>query len=167
MSFSDNKSSFDTSPDDSLLVSPTAAAANSRSQRFRLGDIDDSMDNGNSKSNIGGMVHINNNNNNNQTSDQQRDDNNFLLEDSMLDESFTTLSGGSGDQTTTPMRSKFRTSCASAMEELDFLAPTPCKSSTNMDEKSSSRSEENNKNEYGVDTMESSPLEEEKKQLFT
>jgi len=166
MSFVDNKSSFDvdvtTSPDDSLLVSPTAAAANSRSQR--LGDIDDSMDNGNLKSNIGGMVHINNYYN--QTSDQQRDDNNFLLEDSMLDESFQTLSGGGGE--TTPMRSKFRTSCFSAMEELDFLAPTPCKSSTtNMDEKSSSKSEENNKKECGVGIMESSPVDEEKKQLFT
>ena len=164
MSFVDNKSSFDdTSPDDSLLVSPTAAAGNNRSQR--LGDIDDSIDNGNLKSNIGGMVHINNYYN--QTTDQQRDDTNFL-EDSMLDESFQTLSGGGGEETTTPMRSKFRTSCASAMEELDFLAQTPCKSSsTKMDEKSSSRSEENNKKECGSETMDSSPVEEEKKQLFT
>jgi len=167
MSFTDNKS-FDvdtdtSSPDDSLLVSPTAAAGNNRSQR--LGDIDDSIDNGNLKSNIGGMVHINNYNN--QTTDQQqRDDTNFL-EDSMLDESFQTLSGGGGE--TTPMRSKFRTSCASAMEELEnFLAPTPCKSSsTNMDEKSSSRSEENNKKDCGLGTMDSLPVEEEKKQLFT
>jgi len=165
MSFADNKSSFDdTSPDedDSLLVSPTAADANNRSRV--IGDIDDSMDNGNhNKSNIGGMVHINNYN---QTSDQQPDDTNFL-EDSMLDESFQTLSGGGGDQTT-PMRSKFRTSCASAMEVLDFLAPTPCKSSsTNIDEKSSSKSKEKNKKDCGVDTMDSSPVEEEKKQLFT
>ena len=162
MSFADNKS-FDvdtdtSSPDDSLLVSP-AAAANNRSKR--VGDIDDSIDNGNLKSNIGGMVHINNYN---QTDQQQRDDNNFL-EDS--NESFQTLSGGGGEETTTPMRSKFRTSCASAMEELDFLAATPNKSSTNTDEKSSSRSEENNKKECGLNSMESSPLEDEKKQLFT